>query len=81
MSAIAQPSVTGITAQAISASIIVSIGAITNSTRLAPVGMICLLHEHLQRVGEGLQQPQKPTTFGPLRSCIAPRTLRSATVR
>ncbi len=39
MSAIAQPSFTGTTAQAIMASENVSIGAIRNSTRLAPVGI------------------------------------------
>ena len=59
----------------------VSIGAITNRTRFAPVGMICSFMNIFSASAKACSMPQKPTTFGPLRSCIAPRTLRSATVR
>ena len=78
----AQPSVTGITAQAISARIIVSIGRDHEQDAVGARRDDLLLHEHLQRVGKGLQKmPQNPTTFGPFRNCMAPSTLRSATVK
>ena len=81
MSAMAQPSVTGITAQAINAKIIVSIGAITNKTRFAPVGMICSFMNIFNASAKAWSMPQNPTTLGPLRICMAPSTLRSATVK
>ena len=78
MSAIAQPSFTGITAQAIIASPKVSIGAIRNSNRFAPDGMMVSFISILIASAKGCSRPNGPTTFGPLRNCIAARTLRSA---
>ena len=66
MSAIAQPSFTGITAQAIIASMKVSIGARMNSSAVGPGRDDRLLHQHLQRVGEGLQQAEGPDHVRPL---------------
>ena len=59
MSAIAQPSFTGMTAQASMASPKVSIGAIRNSSGLAARRDDGFLHQHLQRVGERLQQAER----------------------
>ena len=78
MSAIAQPSFTGITAQAIIARLKVSIGAIRNSSRLEPAGMIVSFMIIFSASANGCSRPNGPTTFGPLRNCIAARTLRSA---
>ena len=78
ISAIAQPSFTGITAQAIIASPKVSIGAIRNSSRLAPDGMIVSFISIFSASANGCIRPNQPTTFGPLRNCIAASTLRSA---
>ena len=66
MSAIAQPSFTGITAQAIIASAKVSIGAIRNSSRLEPAGMIVSFIIILMRVGERLQQAERADHVRPL---------------
>jgi hypothetical protein len=78
MSAIAQPAFTGITAQAIIARPKVSIGAIRNSNRLAPAGMIVSFMIIFSASANGCSRPKGPTTLGPLRSCIAASTLRSA---
>ena len=78
MLAIAQPSFTGITAQASIARVKVSIGAIRNRRRLAPDGMIVSFISIFSASANGCHSPNGPTTFGPLRSCIAARTLRSA---
>ena len=78
MLAIAQPSSTGITAQAIMARPKVSIGAIRNSARLAPVGMMVSFIISFRASANGCHSPNGPTTFGPLRSCTAASTLRSA---
>jgi hypothetical protein len=78
MSAIAQPSFTGMTAQASIASMKVSIGANRNRRRFAPVGTIVSFISILIASAKGWNRPKGPTTFGPLRSCIAARTLRSA---
>ena len=81
MSATAQPSFTGITAQAIIASVMVSKGAITNRMRFDPVGMIVSLVSIFSASAKGCHRPNGPTTLGPLRACIAASTLRSAKVR
>ena len=78
MSAIAQPSFTGMTAQAIIARQKVSIGAMRNSSRLEPAGMIVSFMIIFSASANGCSRPNGPTTFGPLRNCIAARTLRSA---
>ncbi len=78
MSAIAQPSFTGITAQAIIARLKVSIGAMRNSNRLEPAGMIVSFMSIFSASANGCSRPNGPTTLGPLRNCIAARTLRSA---
>ena len=78
ISAIAQPSFTGITAQAIIARPKVSIGAIRNSSRLEPAGMMVSFISIFSASANGCSRPNGPTTFGPLRNCIAARTLRSA---
>ena len=78
MSAIAQPSFTGMTAQAIIASENVSIGAIRNSSGLLPDGMIVSFISIFSASAKGCHRPNGPTTLGPLRNCIAASTLRSA---
>ncbi len=78
MSAIPQWSFTGITAQAMIASPKVIIGANRNSIRLAPSGMMVSLNSILIASAKGCHSPNGPTTFGPLRSCMAASTLRSA---
>ena len=79
--AIAQPSFTGITAQAIMAKVIVSSGAIKNRIRLAPVGTMVSFISILSASAKGCSKPNGPTTLGPRRICIAAITLRSASVR
>jgi hypothetical protein len=81
MSASTQPSSNGITAQATSARMKVSIGAIRNSARLAPDGITVSFRSSFNPSANGCNSPKGPTTFGPLRSCIQPMTLRSASVR
>jgi hypothetical protein len=78
MSAIAQPSFTGITAQASMASMKVSMGANMKRSRFAPEGTIVSFITALIASAKGWNSPNGPTTFGPRRSCIAPSTLRSA---
>ena len=80
MSAIAQPSATGITAQAIMASAKVSIGAIRNRMRLAPLGTMVSFMNILMASAKGWNRPNGPTTLGPRRSWIAAMILRSARV-
>ncbi len=71
----------GITAQATSARMKVIIGAITNTARFAPDGMIVSFRNSFSPSAIGCSSPNGPTTFGPLRRCIAAITLRSASVR
>ena len=59
----------------------VIIGAMTNTARLAPVGMIVSLQNSFSPSAIGCSSPKGPTTFGPLRRCIEAMTLRSANVR
>ena len=81
MSARTQPRSKGITAQATSASIKVSIGARRKTTRLAPAGMIVSLVSSFSPSAIGWNKPKGPTTFGPLRICMDAMTLRSASMR
>ena len=81
MSAITSPSPTGITAQATIASTKVSIGAMMNTTRLAPAGRIVSLANSFRPSASGCSRPNGPTLAGPVRSCMPAITLRSASVR
>ena len=78
MSAIAQPSVTGMTAQAASASVPVTSGASRNTPLLAPAGMTGSLKTNFSRSAKDCSRPKGPTTLGPRRSCTAAQILRSA---
>ncbi len=78
MSASTQPSSNGMTAQPMRLRMKVSIGAATNTTRLAPAGRIVSLNSSLTPSAIGCSRPNGPTTLGPLRSCMAAITLRSA---
>ena len=78
MSASTQPSSKGITAQPIRLRMKVSMGAAMNTTRLAPDGRMVSLNSSLTPSAMGWSRPKGPTTLGPLRSCMAAITLRSA---
>ena len=78
MSATAQPSATGMTAQAESAKPAVTIGASRKMPLLAPAGMIGSLNTNFRRSAKDCSRPKGPTTFGPRRICTAAHTLRSA---
>ena len=78
MSAITQPALTGITAQAASASTQVTSGASRNTPLLAPAGMIGSLNTNFSRSAKDCSRPHGPTTFGPRRICTAAQILRSA---
>ena len=78
MSAIIQSALTGITAQAESASTAVTSGASRKTPLLAPAGMIGSLNTNLSRSAKDCSRPQGPTTFGPRRICTAAQILRSA---
>ena len=67
----------GITAHAIIAKVKVSIGAIKNTAGLAPAGTMVSLNSSLTPSAIGCSSPNGPTTFGPMRKCIAASTLRS----
>ena len=68
MSAMPQPSFIGMTAQAIMASMKVSIGANRNRPRFAPDGMMVSLLTILMASAKGWNRPNGPTTFGPFRN-------------
>ena len=78
MSAITQPALTGITAQAASASVQVTSGASRNTPLLAPAGMTSSLNTNFSRSAKDCSSPNGPTTFGPRRICTAAQILRSA---
>ena len=78
MSASTMPGANGITAQAISATVKVMIGAIRNRPRLAADGMIVSLRKTLSPSAKLCSRPNGPTTLGPRRSAIAAQILRSA---
>ena len=71
------PASNGITAQATSARVSVTIGAAMNTSRLAPLGMMVSFSTSLTPSAIGCSRPKGPTTFGPLRSCDIASTLRS----
>ena len=78
MSAITQPALTGITAQAASASTQVTSGASRNTPLLAPSGITGSLRTNFSRSAKDCSKPHGPTTFGPRRICTAAQILRSA---
>ena len=78
MSAITQPALTGITAQAASASVQVTSGASRNTPLLEPAGMTGSLNTNFKRSAKDCSRPHGPTTFGPRRICTAAQILRSA---
>src|SRR5438552_6280677 len=71
----------GITAHAASAGASDNIGAMKNSQRLAPVGTTISLNSILSTSANGCSSPSGPTRLGPIRTCIQPMTLRSASVK
>ena len=67
----------GITAQPISPSANMIIGAMMKRTRLAPVGMMVSFISSFRPSASGWKSPNGPTTLGPLRNCMAAQILRS----
>lgn len=57
-----------------------SIGPTINRTVLAFVGNIISFTNSLKPSAIGCNKPKKPTTFGPLRLCMADNSFRSAKV-
>ena len=78
MSATTQPAATGMTAQADSASVVVTSGASRKTPLLAPDGTTGSLSTNLRRSAKDWSRPQGPTTFGPRRICTAAQIFRSA---
>ena len=68
MVAIAQPSLTGITAHAEIASTADTSGASRNTPLLAPDGMTGSLNTNFRRSAKACNVPHGPTTLGPRRS-------------
>ena len=65
MSAITQPALTGITAQAASDSTQVTSGASRNTPLLAPAGITGSFSTNFSKIGEGLQQAPRPDHVRP----------------
>ena len=78
MSASTTPGRNGITAQAISATVKVMIGAIRNRPLFAADGMMVSCRNTLSPSAKLCSRPNGPTTLGPRRSAIAAQILRSA---
>ena len=78
MSAITHLALTGITAQAASASTQVTSGASRNTPLLAPAGITGSLTTNFSKSANDWNRPQGPTTLGPRRICTAAQILRSA---
>ena len=76
-SEITQPSLNGITTQAMAASTKLSSGASRNTTLSAPAGMTISFSMNFMKSANDCNMPQGPTTLGPRRSCTAAQTLRS----
>ena len=74
----AQPSSSGITAQAASASTVVISGASKKTVLSAPAGITGSLMTNFRRSAKDCSRPKGPTTLGPRRNCTAAQTLRSA---
>jgi hypothetical protein len=78
MLAIPQLALTGITAQAASASTQVTSGASKKTPLLAPAGIVGSLSTNFRRSAKDCRRPKGPTTLGPRRICTAAQILRSA---
>src|SRR5262249_53970555 len=78
ISAITQFALTGMTAQAASASTQVTRGASKNTPLLAPAGITGSLTTNFSKSAKDCSKPQGPTTFGPRLICTAAQILRSA---
>jgi hypothetical protein len=78
MLAMTQPALTGMTAQAATASVKVTSGAMRNTPLLAPAGMIGSFSTNLIKSANDWNSPHGPTTFGPRLICTAAQILRSA---
>ena len=78
MSAITQPLLKGITAQAMKATITLTRGARKKITLLAPAGTITSLNRNFSASAMVCSRPNGPTTLGPRRICTAAQILRSA---
>ena len=74
-------SVKGMTAHAARAGPIASRGAMKKRYRLAPVGTTISLNKSLATSANGCSNPNGPTRLGPMRTCMKPITLRSASVK
>ena len=72
------PALTGITAQAASASVQVTSGASRNTPLLAPAGMTGSLSTNFKRSAKDWNNPHGPTTLGPRLICTAAQIFRSA---
>src|SRR5262245_48044512 len=70
-------SLSGMTAQAASASTAATSGASRNTPLSAPAGIKGSLSTNFKRSANDCSRPNGPTTFGPRRSCTAAQTLRS----
>ena len=81
MSEITQPGAQGITAQTITGSTKLIIGASMNSVLSAPAGTTISLTMYFRKSAKDCIRPQGPTTFGPRRSCTAAQILRSPYIR
>ena len=74
-------SLTGMTAQAASASTAVRTGAIRKTGLSAPDGMIGSLSANFKKSANDWSRPNGPTTFGPFRICTPAQTFRSISNR
>ncbi len=81
MSEITQPGAHGITAQTITGSTKLTIGARKNTALSAPAGTTISLTMYFRKSAKLCSSPKGPTTFGPLRICTAAQTLRSPYIR
>lgn len=78
MFAITQFALSGMTAQAASASVTETSGASRKIVLLAPAGMTGSLKTNFKRSAKDWNSPKGPTTLGPRRSCTAAQIFRSA---
>jgi hypothetical protein len=78
MSDTTQPSATGITAQAPSATVAETSGANRKMPLLAEDGIVGSLKTNFSMSAKDWNNPQGPTTLGPRRICTAAQILRSA---
>ena len=73
-----KPGANGITAHPAILNTIVITGAKRKTTLLEFVGIIFSFVNNFIASAKGWNSPNGPTTFGPLRSCIAPKIFLSA---